>query len=127
MEADMIDINDLEQGVLIEANDFDTGIRQLINDITVQYRDMDQTEIYKLACNVIGSLVTQNYVSVIRTRYECEQEDLYKRISCADLSEHELNLFLTRPDKWDEMEVFSNTAPIELRITEKGRDYLSAL
>jgi len=123
----MIDINKLEEGVLIEANDFNMGIRQLISDITVQYCHIDQVEIYKLACNVIGSLVIQNYVSVIKTQYKCEQEDLYAPISSADLPKKELDLFLTQPEKWDEMGVFSKTEPIELRITEKGRDYLSTL
>lgn len=123
----MIDINKLEEGVLIEANDFNMGIRQLISDITVQYRHMDQVEIYKLACNVIGSLVIQNYVSVIKTQYTCEQEDLYAPISSADLPKKELDLFLAHPEKWDEMGVFSKTEPVELRITEKGRDYLSTL
>jgi hypothetical protein len=123
----MIDINKLEESVLIEANVVNMGIRQLINDITVQYRHMGQAEIYKLACSVIGSLFMLNYASVVKTRYKREQKDLYVPICSAGLPEQELDVFLKNPEKWDEAGVFSKTEPIELHITEKGRDYLSTL
>ncbi len=127
MEAEMIDINELEEGVLIEANDFNVPIQNLINDVTVRGRDLDKAEIYKLACNITGSLVIQNYVSVVKTQYKQEQENVYAPLSSADLSRPELDAFLAHPEKWDEMGVFSETEPIELHITEKGRDYLSTL
>ncbi len=123
----MIDINKLEEGVLIEANDFNTGISQLVNDIAVQDRRMSRNEIYKLACNIIGSLVVQNYVTVIKTKYKRVDEDIYNKISSSDVSEEEMEIILKHPEKWDEMDVFSKTATIELRITDKGREYLSTL
>ena len=123
----MVDINELEQGVLIEANDFNMPVQNLINDISVKDRDLDHDEIYKLACNVIGSLVIQSYVSVVRTRYKFEEEDIYTPIGSVDLPKKELETFLSRPDKWDEMKIFSDTEPVELCITDRGRDYLSTL
>jgi hypothetical protein len=123
----MIDIEKLEEGLLIEANDFDMGVRQLVNDISVQYRHLDREETCRLAGNVIGSLFARNLVKLVKTRYRMQEEDVYAPISSADLSEKELETFFNRPETWDEMGVFSKTEPVEVRITKKGRGHLSTL
>ncbi len=123
----MVDINELEEGVLIEANDFNMPIQNLINDIMVRCRDLGRTDIYKLACNIIGSLALQNYVIIVKTLYNCEEEDIYTALSSAELPKSALDAFLACPEKWDEMGVFSEKEPLELKITQKGRDYLATL
>ncbi|MCP4138416.1 MAG: hypothetical protein GY754_46065 [bacterium] len=120
----MIDIQELEEGVLIEAGDFNMGIQQLIADITVRYRDLSKEEIYKLACNVIGSLVVQEFVTVIKTTYKETGDDIFSPVSNADVSGDELDTFLKEPAKWDELDVFSKTETFELKITEAGRNSL---
>jgi len=122
----MIDINELEMGVLIEADDFNYPVNNLMNDVTVRGKNLDRDEVYRTACSIIGSLYVQGYITIVRTAYQDEGDDLYTPLATTELAGDELDTFLKHPEKWDDMEVFSKTATVEMKITDRGRDYLMA-
>ena len=119
-----IDIKEIEEGVLIEANDFNMGIHQLVNDILVKNRSMSKKEVLDIAGDVISSLTGKGFIKVIITKYREESEYLYTPVSHEELSEKELENLLKSTDKWDEMGVFSKIDRYELCITDKGSEYL---
>ena len=120
----MIDINEIEEGVLIEASEFNYCIENLVNDITARGKGLSREEIYRFACNIIGSLLARGLVKLVRTTCKEVEEDLYDRVSERELTDEELDLILQKPDKWDERDVFSITEVYEMSITGEGRKAL---
>lgn len=123
----MINIMDMEEAVLIEADDFGLSVGNLVTEI--QFRDdtLGFRDACKFACAVIGTLITEGLIAVIKTEYKQEEEDIYIPVKSIDLSEEELDRFIKNPGQWDDMKVFSDTTPFELRTTEKGSGRLEEL
>ncbi len=120
----MVDINDIEEGVLIETNDFNLSVQNLCNDIMVRGRDMSQEEVRKFASNIIGSMVTEGLITLVKTNYVQEDEETFSPDSERELSPEEMDLILKHPEKWEEEGVFSPAEVYEMVITEQGRERL---
>ncbi len=123
----MIDIMDIEESILIEADDFGRSVGNLVAEIQFRDKDLSYRDTCRFACTVIGSLMTEGLIKVIKTEYKLEDEDYYTPVKSTDLPEEELDRFLKNPDQWDEMNVFSDMLPFELRTTGKGREKLEKL
>ncbi|TAL37068.1 MAG: hypothetical protein EPN93_06480 [Spirochaetes bacterium] len=122
----MTDIQEIEEGVLIEADFYPYRIGNLLNDIEVRNGSLDMRELFRMAGNVIGSLWTLGFIKVIKTGYRMADEDTFEPMSHTVLSDAETREFLKNPDKWDEMDILSDTLAYELEITEDGRNYLES-
>ncbi len=122
----MVDIKDIEEGVLIETNDFNMSVQNLCNDIMVRGRGMPGEEVRKFASNIIASMVAEGLISLVKTTYVQEDEDLFSPESERELTHEEMDLILKQPEKWEEKEVFSPTEVYEMVITEQGRERLFA-
>ena len=120
----MRNIEEIEKGILIETDDFNYSVGNVVNEIMFRERKLDEKESCRIASEIIKSMVERKYVKVIKTKYKKEEEDLYSPISSADLTAQELELFFTKPERWEAMGIFSDTLMYELSITETGRKYL---
>jgi hypothetical protein len=120
----MVDIQEFEEAVLIEAGDYNYSIGNLVNDIEVRTRNLENHELFRIACSVIGSLWIQGFITIVRTEYRHVDDELYEPVSIAPLTDRETEDFLRNPDNWDDMEIFSETRAYELEITDRGRSYL---
>ncbi|HNW30548.1 MAG TPA: hypothetical protein PKN50_18880 [Spirochaetota bacterium] len=123
----MIDIMEIEGAVLIEADDFGLNVGNLVTEIQFRDKKLGHGDACRFACAVIGSLVEEGLITVIKTEYVMKDEDFYVPVVSREVSKEELNGFIRNPDKWVEMKVFSDTFPFELRTTEKGREKLKKL
>ncbi|HNR88148.1 MAG TPA: hypothetical protein PKM65_07395 [Spirochaetota bacterium] len=117
----MIDIKGIEEGVLIETREFNMCIQNLYNDIKVGGKNLSDEEVRRFTCNVIGSMVTEGLVRLVKTTYLQEDEDVYSYESERDLTPEETDLILKEPERWEEENVFSPADVYELVITGKGR------
>lgn len=120
----MIDIRELEESVLIEANDFNMPVQNLYNEILVQGKTMPQQEVRSFASRIIGSMMLEGLVTLVKTRYRQEDTDIYTAESTRDCTPEEADLILKEPERWEEMDAFSITDTFELAITDKGRERL---
>ncbi len=117
----MIDIREVEEGVLIETGDFNMCMQNLYNEIKFLGKDISDGEARRFTCSIIGSLVTQGLVTLVKSTYLQKEEDLYELESERGCTDEELDFLLKEPERWEEMNVFSLTEVYELAITEKGR------
>ena len=101
----MINIKDIEEGILIEAGDFNYSVINVVSDVKSQSSDMSNEEVLKTACNIIASLVLEGYIKIVKTKYKEEEEGVYSPISTDPLDNETLDLFMKNPDKWEEMGV----------------------
>ncbi|HOD15959.1 MAG TPA: hypothetical protein PK307_00845 [Spirochaetota bacterium] len=120
----MINIRETEESVLIEANDFNMPVQNLYNEILVRGKTMPEHEVRAFTSRIIGSMVLEGLVTLVKTRYRQEDTDVYAAESTRDCTPEEAGLILKEPDRWEEMDVFSITDTFELAITDKGRDRL---
>jgi len=116
----MIDINGIEESVLIEAQDFNMPVLQLYNEISVRNKSLSESDARSLASRIIGAMVAEGLVTLVRGTYREIDEDCYSLETMRDLSPEETDLILKRPDRWEEKDVFSLTETYELAITERG-------
>ena len=123
----MINIMEIEEAVLIEAEDSGQNVGNLVTEIRFRDRKLGYGEACRFACSIIGSLVAEGLITVIKTEYIQEDEDSYAPVISTELTKEELDKFVSNPDKWDEMKVFSDTLPFELRATGKGRERIKKL
>lgn len=123
----MIDINEIEEGILIETEDFNMGIENLYNDIKVRGKNLSDDDARRTTCSIIGSMVLQGLSALVKSRYRLEDDDLYEFQSQRDLTPEERELILTKPELWEENGVFSMTEVYELAITDKGREKLTEI
>jgi hypothetical protein len=120
----MIDIQEFEEGVLIEADYYNYSIGNLVNDIEVRNRNLETGDLLKIACNVIAALWIQGFITVVRTEYRQVDEEACQAVSVTPLNDRETEDFLRNSENWKEMEIFSETLTYELEITDAGRRYL---
>jgi hypothetical protein len=121
----MIDIRDIEEGVLIEADDFNMPVHNLYNDIVVRGRNISEKDARAFASRIISSMALEGLISLVKTCYRKEDEDCYAPVSTRDCTPDEALLIMKEPEKWEEKDVFSHTEAYELAITEKGREKLA--
>jgi hypothetical protein len=120
----MIDIKGIEEGVLIETNDFNMPIRQLYTDIRVQEKSMSEQDVCSLACSIIGSMLLEGLIRLVRATYREQKDEIYVLEAVRDLTPEETDLILKEPHRWEKTDVFSLTEPYELAITDRGREQL---
>jgi hypothetical protein len=123
----MIDIREIEESILIETNDFSWPIHQVYNEIMVSGKSISQEDAMRLTSMVIGSMVTEGMVTLVKATYREEDEDIYARESERSLTPEETDLILRQPDRWEEADALSLTESYELVITEAGRARLALL
>ncbi len=120
----MIDIQEFEEAVLIEADYFNYSVGNLVNDIAVRNKNLDTAELHKIACNVIAVLWIQGFITVVKAEYRQVDDEAFEAVSAIPLDDRETEDFLKSSDNWSEIDVYSETSTHELEITEKGRRYL---
>ena len=123
----MIDIREIEESVLIEANDFNMPIQNLYNEILVRGKTLPEPDVRTFTSRIIGSMVVEGLVTLVKSRYHREDADVYSFESSRDCTPEETDLMIKEPGRWDEMDVFSPTEVFELAITEKGRERLDRM
>ena len=117
----MIDIQEFEESVLIEANDFNWSVKNLITDISVRNKNLSKVELHKIACNIVGSLYIQELIKPVKSYYSDAEDGSFCHLKTEDLTDKELELLLKQPEQWLQLNIGSLTEVIELEITEKGR------
>ncbi|MBN2159083.1 MAG: hypothetical protein JW807_06790 [Spirochaetes bacterium] len=123
----MINIVEIEEGILIEAGDCNVSILQVYNDIITRGKNLSRADALKCTSNIIGSMIAEGLVRPVRSRYRREEEDLYAFESERDLTPDEMSLILKEPARWDALEVFSPTEVFELAITDRGMKRLDQI
>ncbi len=117
-------ISGIEEGILIEANDFNVPVLMVYNDVLVQNMEMPKEDIYSQASLVIGAMVTEGLVELVMTHHRKVMDDLYSPLHERYLTHEEVDLILNHPERWDDEDVFSFINTYQLKITEKGRETL---
>lgn len=120
----MIDIREIEESVLIETNDFNMPLQNLYNEILVRGKTMPEPDVRAYTSRIIGSMVAEGLVTLVKSRYHQEDDDVYSFESSRDCTPEENDLMMKEPGRWEETDVFSPTDVFELAITEKGRERL---
>lgn len=115
-------ISEIEDLILIEANDFNVPVQNVFNDVWMTNKSLNREEAYKLTSSVIGSMVAEGLVELVMTHHIAEREDVFSPFAERYLKHEEIELILKHPELWDEKDVFSFTDTYQLKITEKGRD-----
>jgi hypothetical protein len=129
----MIDIRDIQEGILIEANDLKVPVRQVYNDIKVQGRGLSDEDCRNFASNLIGLMVCEGLVKLVKLKSrkvdsnDDEYFTFYEFESERGLTQEEVKLILKEPGRWEEMDVFSLTESYLLVITKKGRKELKRI
>jgi hypothetical protein len=123
----MINISETEESVLIETNDFNMPVQNLYNEILVRGKTMPEHEVRAFTSRIIGSMVLEGLVTLVKTTYRQEDADVYAAESTRDCIPEEVDLIMKEPDRWEEMDAFSITDTFELAITEKGRERLALI
>lgn len=118
----MIDIQRIEEDVIIEANDFNMPLTELVNTIAYTNRGLSTDEVYKNASRIIGSMLKQEQVELVRTVFKDNGNDTFTPLSEHQLSEKESNIVLKQSEKWDDKDILSFTNVFQLKITDKGRE-----
>jgi hypothetical protein len=119
----MINLNDIEEGVMIEVNEFNYPLSNLVNDVTIAGKDLSRSEVYKYASNITASLFMEGYIKLLKSSYKQAGDDSYELVSSRDLTEEEIDYILKGSEKWDEETIMSVDEVFELSVTEKGESY----
>ncbi len=122
----MINIKDIEEGVMIEVNEFNYPLGNLINDVIIAGKGLTEKEVYKYASNIAASLFMDGYIKFQKSSYEQTGDDSYQLISSRELNEEEINYLLKGSDNWDEKTIMSPDEVFEFSVTEKGRSYFNS-
>ena len=120
----MIDIREIEEGVLIESDEFNMPVQQLYNDIIVRGKSVSEKDARAFASRIIASMVLEGLVKLVKTRYRKVDSDTFATESTRYCTPEEALVIMKEPERWAETEVFSLTDAYELAITEKGRERL---
>ncbi len=119
----MINIKDIEEGVMVEVNEWNYPLSNLVNDVTVIGKELPENEVYKYASNIVASLCTEGYIKLQKTEYRETPGGSYEPVSSRDLTEEETDYILKQSDKWDEETIMDPESVFEFAVTEKGRSY----
>ncbi len=119
----MIDIKEIEEGVMIEVQEWNYPLSNLINDIRIADKGLTIKEAYRYASLITGSLLTQGLITIQKGTYENSGGDSFTFVSGRDLTEEEIEHILKEPEKWSEEEIQSFEDVYELAVTDKGRSY----
>jgi len=129
----MFDMRDIQKGILVNANDLRIPVRQVYNGIKAQGRSLSDKDCRSLASDIIGSMVSEGLVKLVkmRSRKVDSNDDkyfsFYEFESERGLTPEETKLILKEPGRWKEMDVFSMTEAYLLAITKKGRKVLKRI
>ncbi len=119
----MINIKDIEEGVMIEVNEWNYPLSNLVSDITITGKGLSEKDIYKYTSNITASLCMEGYIKLQKTEYRETSRGSYEPVSSRDLTEEETDYILKNPDKWDEETIMDPESVFEFAVTEKGRSY----
>jgi hypothetical protein len=119
----MIQMKEIEEGVMIEVNEFAYPLSNLINDVTIAGKELTKEEVYKYASNIAASLFMEGYVKLQKSTYEQTDDQSYQLISSRELTEEEADYILKGSDNWDEETIMAVDDVFELTVTEKGKSY----
>jgi hypothetical protein len=122
-------IEELEEMILIETNDFDYPIGNVRNDVYMRNQELSENELFEAMSSFIGSMVAEEYVTLKMKEYRkhSDYEDAFELVSERDATKEESDLILKQPELWTEKDVFSCFNVIELSILPKGREKLEKL
>jgi hypothetical protein len=121
----MINVKDIEEGVMIEVNEFNYPLSNLVNDVTIAGKDLSRSEVYKYASNIAASLFMEGFIKLQKSSYKQTGDDSYELISSRDLTAEEIDYIVKGSEKWDEDTIMSEDDVFELSVTEKGRSYFN--
>jgi hypothetical protein len=129
----MIDIRDIQEGILIEARDFRIPVGEVYNEVMARGKGMSNEDCLNFTSNIIGLMVIEGLVKLIKTKsrkVDSDDDDLitcYEFESESGLTPEETKLILKEPGRWEEMNVFSLSEAYMLAITKKGRKELKRI
>lgn len=130
----MIDTQMLEEEVLIEAAYAPWPLWQVVQEVQYRNKELAVNDVYTWTSNIISSLIADGLVElrflilkkegdVNLPENEADFEGFYSVESEKKLDPDETASLLRETEKWEEMNILSETTPCVIAATRKGVDH----